>query len=193
MEFESSMGRGMRWFSNSLMDKFGSYIVIVIDETKFLHRIYTAIKAAGYKYLCGDVHYHALKKEGTLTPNGPVMHLASNNIEWEIGVNIPENAVLTHRDMFDKWNHFRWQNEWRIALCRGTKDTSAFELKIGSISDIAVMVPITELESAMQKVIARPDCRYLNNGYYGNASRKELREIFNMLGDQKGILMSTIG
>jgi hypothetical protein len=186
-------GRTMKWSSDDRMDKFGSYVVIIVNEREFINRIHIAIKGTGYKYLCGDVHYHGLKKNGTPVADGPVLHLKTEGEEWSIGVNIPENAVLTHRDVFDKWNRFSWQNEWRIALYRGVKDISPFELHIGDISDIAVLVPIAELENAMQKIVLRADCDCLENGYHGNISRKNMREAFYDLGDRKGVLMPTIG
>ena len=177
---------------NSQMNEFGEYVVIIDDEVELLRRINTAIKKeANYRYLCGSVNYRKFKKSGTNARNGN-----SLTVKVEMEVDITEeplkSAIISRRDCFDKTERYCNQKEWRLALYRGVKSTDAYRLEIGDISDIVHYVRSDNLNEELQRTI-QMGIKQGAGGYYGNISRKEMKELFYQLGDNKAEVFGIIG
>lgn len=173
------------------MVKFGEYIAFVNDETEFIRRIEKAVKEKGYKYLCGDVHYHKPKKNGKIIAGNAQIIFKADEKLFDIDT-LRENYNVTKRDCFDKSIQYRTQREWRVALFRGVKDIEAYRLEIGDLSDIITVCKYGDFYNTAQRVINnnglnKSDC------YYGNISRKELKKRFCDLGDNKASFFMVLG
>ena len=95
---------------------FGDYAVVVADAGEFVTRIKQAAKAKGYK------HFRSLVK-----------YVDFSQDDFEVGPFVKDQA-------------FSHQNELRIAVHTGKNSGSAIKLEIGSLEDIAVMVPADALD-----------------------------------------------
>lgn len=177
---------------NTKMTEFGEYAVIIKNKQELLRRVDKAIKANEYKYLCGSVCYHKQKLNGKESKEGNRLHLKVSDRYFEIDELIRLGYRITKRDCFDKDISYKVQNEWRISVYRGIKETNPFVLDIGRISDIVKVVPSAMLENELKKNISL----YISNTqdcYYGNIDKREMRELFYQLGDNKTSLFASIG
>lgn len=95
---------------------FGEYAVIVADAGEFLTRVKEAALNKGYRHFRSLVKYEDLSKE-----------------ELDVGPFVKDQA-------------FSHQSELRIAVHTGENNGSAIKLEIGSLEDIAVLVPSGELD-----------------------------------------------
>lgn len=95
---------------------FGEYAVIVADAEEFVTRVKEASLNKGYRYFRSLVKYEDFSKE-----------------ELAVGPFVKDRA-------------FSHQSELRIAVHTGKTDGSAIKLEIGSLADIAVLVPSGELD-----------------------------------------------
>lgn len=176
--------------SNS-MSKFGNYIAIISDVNEFIRRVNKKVKELAYKYVCGDVNYHELKKDGMIINSGGAVIFKSVEDGFDIDVMRRRWENTTDRDCFDKTKQYRDQNEWRIALYRGIKDTGAYRLEIGDITDIVTVCQKYDFHEKIQQVISEHGL-IEQPKYQGNISRKELKRLFCDLGDNKASLMMTL-
>lgn len=138
------------------MENFGKYVVVIDDEQEFIRRVAVKAERSGFKYLCGSVNYHDPAKK----------------------------CNTEKRDCFDKMSKYRKQKEWRIALYRGKKETTAFRLEIGDLRDICHWVESDKLENEINHIFARGVKRG-SVGYIGNTSRNEFRDLFLKLGEER--------
>ena len=179
---------------NNDMKKFGKYAIIIEKESEFIRRVTKAVNQLNYKFVCGDVHYHTPKKDGkTLSPGnaGNVIFASSDNTPIDLR-RIHRNTVAHNFDSFDKSIEYSNQNEWRIALYRGEADTQAYVLEVGDLHDICKCVRFNELTDYLSENYKNPYQAFLIQGYGGNISRKELRELFYELGDFKATMFMAI-
>ena len=95
---------------------FGKYAVVVVDAGEFVTRVKQAAVAKGYK------HFRSLVK-----------YVDFSQDDFEVGP-------------FVKDQIFAHQNELRIAVYTGENAGTAIQLEIGSLEDIAVMVPAEALD-----------------------------------------------
>lgn len=169
------------------MKDFGDYVVIVDDEAEYLRRIHAAAK--NYQYLCGNVSYHNPTLNGTPMEQRPHILLKAD-ATFDIR---KIEGIKKKWDAFDKSSRYRGENEWRLCLYRGVTSTEPFELDIGDIRDITHMIKTRELEKEIYKLKTNPKFFQSTETYYGNVSRKDLRELFYELGDYRAWMFSTIG
>lgn len=171
----------------SNMKDFGDYVVIVDDEAEYLRRIHTAAK--NFQYLCGNVCYHNPTLKGAPMEKRPHLLLQTDNT---FDVRKLDGAKKKW-DAFDKNMRYSGQNEWRLCLYRDVTSTEPYELDIGDIRDITHMIKTRDLEKEIYKLKSNPKFFQSEEAYYGNVSRKDLRELFYKLGDYKAWMFSTIG
>lgn len=95
---------------------FGEYAVVVADAAEFVTRIKQAAVAKGYK------HFRSLVK-----------YVDFSQDDFEVGP-------------FVKDQIFAHQNELRIAIYTGENTSATIQLEIGSLEDIAIMVPAEALD-----------------------------------------------
>lgn len=95
---------------------FGEYAVIVADAGAFVTRVKEAALNKGYRHFRSLVKYEDFSKE-----------------ELDVGPFVKDQA-------------FSHQSELRIAVHTGENNGSAIKLEIGSLKDIAVLVPSGELD-----------------------------------------------
>lgn len=95
---------------------FGDYAVVVTDAGEFVTRIKQAAIEKGYKHVRSLVRYVDFSKD-----------------DVEVGPFVKDQA-------------FAHQSELRIAVHTGENSGSAIKLEIGSLEDIAVMVPASSLD-----------------------------------------------
>lgn len=188
-----SLGHLISYNYNPKMTEFGSYAVLIKNEDKFINRVRDAANSKGYKYLCGNVNYKKLMKDGRLTKEGPLTYWAAKDKYFTIQELENRGIKIKRRDCFDKSVNYEAQKEWRIALYRGIKDTKAYTLDIGDLSDIVTSFDASELTKVLEHNMncGNPISEF--EGWRGNTDRKEMRELFYKLGDNKTIMFATIG
>lgn len=173
------------------MEKFGSHIAIIHDESAFIKRIEGAVGKGKYQYLCGDVHYHSLKKNGMPAREGVQSIWKATNTSFDINSLKERYGSIINRDCFDKSAQYGSQREWRVALYRGIKDTSAYRLELGDLSDIVTICKYDDFYETVQHIIEKYGFSEYE-GYTGNVSRKELKKLFCELGDNKSTMFMTL-
>ena len=173
------------------MEKFGSYIAIIHDEPALIRKIEAAVRKNNFKYLCGDIHYHSLMKNGQLSREGTQTIWKAINNSFDIDTLKQRYGSIINRDCFDKSDQYGSQREWRIALYRGIKDTSAYRLELGDLSDIVTICKYDDFYETVQHVMKNYGFNEFE-GYNGNVSRKELKQLFCELGDNKSTMFMTL-
>ncbi|MBQ8081012.1 MAG: transposase [Clostridia bacterium] len=103
------------------------------------------------------------------------------------------SSITIKRDSFNKMDRYKNQNEWRLTLYRGIKETRAYILDIGDIRDIVRYSKMDNLTAEIKKMALTGQLKQEYEGYYGNIQRPELRELFYKLGDYKAQMISVIG
>lgn len=179
---------------SDLMNDFGQYVVIIDDEKEFLKRVGLAATKQNVDFLCGNVRYRALKKNGE--PISLKHHMIVKAREYLVDVTQPPyaGALTSRRDAFDKMDVMAYQKEWRIAVYDGEKSVApkVLELK-GGISDIAHVVETCRLVEDLDSIFQNRRIKPGFVGWYGNIGRREMREKFYDLGDHKGSLFGIVG
>lgn len=179
-------------YSVGNMSGFGEYVVIVDNQSELIRRINKASEALGFKYLCGNVTYRRPKLNGVpIEINRPHIALKSE-LAIDISSKMTGSSIISTRDAFMKMDKYKDQNEWRVALYRGAKETEAYQLDIGDIRDIAHWVKAENMMTEVDRLIGK-GARAFCNGFYGNISRKEMKEKFYLLGDNYAHVISIIG
>lgn len=175
------------------MNDFGKIVVVIMDESNFRYRIRRASEKLGYDCVFGDVNYHSANNRGKLV-SGPMLHLI---MEEEIDIHnlASEKNILCHYDCFDKWDKHAYQREWRICLNRNNKKATPYRLEIGSLSDIAFIVPVEMLHITLfrwlENITSENLLTYLPK-YDGTITRDKFKENVYNLRPNKGYLLATI-
>ena len=176
------------------MNHFGDHAVIIDDEREFISRIGQAAEKQGYSYLCGNVSYWTPRNAEVMSDKPHLL------LESEQGVDISEESfkslIKVHKDCFQKIDSHRNEQEWRVALYRGVKDTAAYRLEVGNLRDICHVVKKEKLVNEIDRLFRVgkiKDSSKYNTGYYGNIDRRALRQKFYELGDNKAQMLVTIG
>ena len=174
------------------MMQFGEYVAFITNEREFRNRVETAAEKQGYKVLCGDVRYHQQMLNGKQSKEGNRMYLASKDRLFTVEELEKRKFSIKRRDCFDKDIMYCDQNEWRVALYRGIKDTGAYKLDVGDLSDIVCCFPIKDFQEGIWKNMKRYGMSNIDC-WSGNIDRREMRELFYKLGDNQTRLFSIIG
>lgn len=169
------------------MEKFGEYAVIIDDETEFLRRINQALK--DYKYLCGRVNYHPPSLGGH---NVNIGHHIVFKREDTVNITGIVGKVKSY-DAFDKFDKYRNQKEWRICLYDCNANTGYVEINIGDIHDISHVIKTSDMEKEIYQFKYNQNFLNSHESYFGNASRRELRNLFYQLGNCQAWQLITIG
>ena len=72
------------------------------------------------------------------------------------------------------------------------KSIEAYTLKVGNLRDICDWVHVQELEKYLERTF-KSKVEPGTVGYYGNAQRNELRDLFYSLGNNKASVFGVIG
>ena len=177
---------------NTKMEEFGQYVAFITNEDEFLRRVRVAAERAKYMYLCGDVRYHQQMLNGKPGHQGNQIHLSVRDRYFTIEELQNRGFSIKRRDCFDKGIQYHGQNEWRVALYRGEKSTKAYKLDVGDLSDIVSWFPIEQFQKSIAENVNRYGMSDFE-GWYGNVNRRDMREAFYELGDQKTSMFATIG
>ncbi len=172
------------------MKEFGNYVAIIKDKKELLRRVNEAAKRDNINYLCGDVHYRGLKKSGVNTDFSRKNHIT---LKCDALFNMDDFNLKSKRDCFIKMDKYSWQREWRIAVYRGVKDTNAYRLEIGNIKDIVECVSAENLVSTIDRLLRYGEIKTWSVGFYGNISRRDMKEKFYQLGDNMAEMFWLIG
>lgn len=172
--------------TSDMMQSLGGYVAIIKDKNELIRRIQNKCKENGYKFLSGNVSYRQVMRNGVQRKEG-------NSVIAKADVVVDIRNLKQKRDAFIKMNKYSYQNEWRVALYRGEKDTSAFRLEIGDISDIVECCSVEDIESVINGLLRNNQIKYSSDIWEGNVDRKEMRELFYALGDYKGEMLVEIG
>lgn len=175
------------------MNEFGEIVVVIRDEAEFRRRIRKAAENIEFDCVFGDVNYHPATDRGKFV-EGNMLHLIRRD-EIHINELVSEKNIVEHYDCFDKWDKNAYQREWRICLNRGLKESGPYRLEIGSISDIAFVVPVMMLYPALYKwlgsITAENPLLYLPR-YDGTVTRDKFKMNVHNLRPNKGYLLTTI-
>ena len=172
------------------MEEFGEYVIIIKDKQEFLRRISRAI--GEMKYLCGDIEYKPLMRNGMKVDISDRHHIL---VQQEPVANILE-IQTENGDCFSKFDKYSLQREWRLAIYRGEKDTSAFTFHVGNLRDITYCTKAENLIPELDKLLIAGEIRPRKDRHYlycGNITRLEMRKKFYQLGDNKANLFLFIG
>lgn len=174
------------------MKDFGEYAIIVKDPKELIRRIDMAVKRQNYQYVCGDVNYHPRTfNHKAITRNKPSVSL---QLEKPIEMNaILKQGKRVDYDAFDKCDIYKNQYEWRLAINNGAADEQPLQISVGDLSDIVEMVDRSSLADKMHELFMTAAIFPMEEGYYGNTSRAEMREAFYHLGEDKGYYIITLG
>ena len=107
-----------RFPATELSSAFGGYTVFIHDFDMFEERVIQYCERNGYGFKSGFVTYIDPKIDN-ITPD--------------------ENNLL--KPIFHKYNDFRWQQEYRIAIEPNHEQRGPLKFNIGDISDLALVVP----------------------------------------------------
>ena len=186
--FLTKENRVVTFETSHSMGTFGKYVVIIKDEQELIRRIARKVERNNFKFICGNVNYKGVRNESTLKDR----YHAIIKGGMELELDELKNEIIDRRDCFDKERIYEYQNEWRVALYRGVKSTDAYTLKVGNLRDICDWVHVENLDKYLDRMFTSEVKQGLC-GYSGNVSRKELRELFYDLGDNKAELFGVIG
>ena len=176
---------------DSKMFGFGEYVVFITNEREFIRRIGKASDSEGFRYLCGDVRYHKLMINGKPTKEGNLTYFKATNRYFTVDELQRRGFKIIRRDCFNKSIQYQSQNEWRIALYRGMKETEAYVLNVGDLSDIVTWFHTSIFEEEIKKN-ANMYAMSERERFYGNISRKEMQEAFYNIGEQKTSMFMTL-
>jgi hypothetical protein len=177
----------------NIMNEFGKFVVVIMNEAEFRRRVHKAAEKADYDCVFGGVNYHTANDRGNLV-TGNMLHLIRED-EIDINKLASEKNVINHYDCFDKWDKHAYQREWRICINRNNHEVTPYRLEIGNISDIAFIVSVEMLYPALFKwlggVTSESPLFYLPK--YGGTVTRDLfkMNVYNMR-PNKGYLLTTI-
>ena len=154
-----------------------------------IRRINSAAVREKIDFLCGDVHYRGLRFEGKN------IDLDQNHVvvKRDDVFDITDYNLKAKRDCFVKMDKYSWQKEWRVALYRGVKETEAYRLEIGDIRDIVEDINASDLNDKVGDLFKAREIKLSKSGYFGSISRKDLKEKYYKLGDNKAEMFCFIG
>lgn len=184
----------IHYTTTSVMNDFGDYVAFILNPDELARRIEAAVNREGYKDLIGSVRYHQLKYNGECSKiynQGSILL----KTEEEFDLKDAAHSIVYRRDCFDKTDKYKCQNEWRVALYRGKKETEAYTLEVGDLSDVIYWDRTENLNSGIYNALSKGMKSIPDNAprFRGNINRKELWNKFFELGDYKATKMMFIG
>ena len=171
------------------MRNFGKYAIIIKDIDAFAKRVGKSLNKLGYHYNMGSVMYHQPSFYEGFNNHMPHVTVICDP---EIKLDDPYLYRKHAYDCFDKSSQYEKQNEWRIVVSTGKKDTDPIQINVGSLADLVVKVPIGKFEETLCTLLKMRSIQFREDKFYGNVTRKQLDEEIAALGDHKGYLMATI-
>ncbi len=184
----------LEYDTNNMMNDFGKYVVIIDDEKEFLNRVNQMAREQNIDFLCGNVHYHPLKRNGEVIQIGHHAIVKADNFLVDVTQSPYVDVITSKRDAFDKMDVMSYQKEWRIVVYDGEKSIKPKEFEIkGGLWDIAHIVETSRLVEALDDIFESGRNQLGQVGWYGNIRRKDMREKFYALGDNKGSVLGIIG
>lgn len=170
-------------------DKLGDYYVAIDDFPAFVDRIDIAARLHRLHYYCAPVSYWDIEPVPGREKNAHSILLV-NREPLNARAVFPQGVPDFPHDVFYKNKRYAPQMEWRIALCRGVRDTAAHLLRVGSLQEIAHLVMPDELD-ADTRSCARLPRAWITNPEGGNVARKELfDELYALEPDRFYVAMS---
>ena len=172
------------------MSDCGNYVVIIKDKAEFQHKIRESFKGTKFKFLCGDVEYRKLQKNGIPINISKSHHLV---MKAENPVVISLRDMNITADCFTKYEKYRNQHEWRLAIYRGVKETTPYVHNVGDLTDIVALTTANELIAELDKMFINGELKASPTNYYGNTNRNNMRKLFYKLGDDKCEMLTFLG
>lgn len=173
--------------------ELGDALVVIDDIRVFLDRVIAACNNLGYRVVIGPVAYREV--ECLAGPGGSrhgLLFVNEESAPYDFYTSNP--APVFDLDAFVKTHQYQVQMEWRIALYRGEKSIDAYTLDVGSLRDIAHVVHRRMLNvDGVQAIQRRTPWLPMPTGYFGNATRQELADLFFELGEREVTLALSVG
>ena len=182
----NDMPLGFLYQLNKNMKSLGNYVAIIKDKDEFLRRINNKAEQEGFKFITGNVTYKQPMRNG-------VPRDSKNAIILKSAETVELKQIKAGRDAFVKMNKYAYQNEWRVALYRGQKNTSAYRLEVGELKDFVECCHIEDLEKSIDRLLQQNEIKLAEDYWYGNIKRREMKELFYKLGECKGELLIELG
>ena len=120
-------------------DNLGGHYVAIDDFPAFVDRIDLAARLHHLHYYCAPVSYWEIEPTPGRERDAHSILLV-NREPLDADAVFPDGVPDFPHDVFYKNKKYAPQMEWRIALCRGVRDTAAYPLKVGSLREIAHLV-----------------------------------------------------
>lgn len=157
------------------MEKFGNTVAIIKNEEEFMRRVLNALEK---DWLCvaGDVRYRTI--EGSPSGMGGYS-LWQSDKAYPASDLMRGNGKTSSKDCFIKTKSYESQKEWRICVFRNVKTDEPYKLKVGDLSDIAELVPASQVNQKLLEMY-RPciptEVKPQFSGFKGNIRRSEFKE-----------------
>ena len=113
-------------------DNLGGYYVATDDFPALVDRIDLAARLHCLHYYCAPVSYWDIEPVPGRERNAHSILLV-NHEPLDADAVFPDGVPDFPHDVFHKNKKYAPQMEWRIALCRGVRDTAAYPLRVGSL------------------------------------------------------------
>ena len=170
------------------MESFGKYCIAVYDYPKFANHIKNAVmKNKGLYYLTGGVQYYCPTRN-----TRPVKHksLVLMSLEGYRVKYDEKSEAFIYKDVFNKIDRFKEQNEWRLFLYKKNWNTQSFTLDVGELTDCCKL--IKPEFSEFDKIINESCNSESITRIKGNISRDKLNKMI-VTKDPWGKIHFTIG
>ena len=109
-------------FGDEIINGFGDYVVVILDTYAFMEKVKASVEGQGFKLMSGTVDY-----------------LEVNDYSGEMGP-------------FRKDQSFVHQKEFRIVLMGEGRPEGPLKLSIGSLKDIALIIPSEGIRNLQIKI-----------------------------------------
>lgn len=167
-------GRVTKMVSPGNPSKLGDFFVTIDDFGAFIDRIDRAARLHHLSYYCAPVSYWEIEPAPGRKKDAPSI-LLLNNRPIDAKDIFPDGIPEFPHDVFYKNKRYASQMEWRIALCRGIKDTTAYILRTGDLHDIAHLAMPSDLDADTHLCANLPHA-WVANPEGGNIAREAFFE-----------------
>lgn len=174
------------------MSNFGEFAIIVTKPNEFIQRVKKAIqKNNNWDYAIGSIAYHLPQKQEI--KNNHLLLLSENtftinNLEKKLN-----NKISLEYDAFDKFIMYQKQKEWRIFINRNipNKDNIRY-LDVGNLSDCVKKTTRRDLDKSINKLLYTRQVYPINDSFYSNLSREQMRQKVLDLGNNEVQILLTL-
>ena len=174
------------------MSNLGEFAIIITKPKEFIQRVKKAIqKNNNWDYAIGSIAYRLPQKQET--KNHHLLLLSENtftinNLEKNLN-----NKICLEYDAFDKFIMYQKQKEWRIFINRNIQNKDSIQyLDVGNLSDCVKKTTRQDLSKSINKLLYTRQVYPVNDSFYSNLSREQMRQKVLDLGNSEVQILLTL-